>query len=53
MKILKSIFVLVLFFSLITSCTVDDITEETETNVIENTQATGGEEADVDQTEKG
>jgi len=39
MKILKSILVLILFFNLITSCTADDITEESETNTVENIQA--------------
>jgi len=52
MKTLKSIFILILFSNLITSCTVEDIIEEQETNATENVQATGGDEDDIDQTEK-
>jgi hypothetical protein len=54
MKILKSIFILILFSNLVSSCTVDDISEDTETNSIENNiQATGENSGEVDQTEKG
>ena len=53
MKILKSIFILILFSNLIISCTVDDITEETETNTIKNTQAISDDEKVIDETEKG
>ncbi len=53
MKILKSIFVLVLFSNFIVSCAADDITEEQETIATENIQATGDDGKDVDQTEKG
>lgn len=53
MKTLKSIFILILFSILIASCTVEDIVKETETNSIENRQATGEDGEDVDQTEKG
>lgn len=52
MKILKSIFVLVLFSNFIISCTVDDITEDSEINQTE-IQATGENNAEDDQTEKG
>lgn len=52
MKILKGFFVLVLFFNLITSCTADDITEESETNSVEKIQSTDDDNAQVDQTEK-
>ncbi|TVZ27870.1 hypothetical protein JM83_2939 [Gillisia sp. Hel_I_86] len=53
MKILKSFFILILFFNLIVSCTADDITEKTETNATKNVQATGETDDHVDQTEKG
>jgi hypothetical protein len=53
MKILKSIFILILFFIFITSCTIDDIVEESETNATENIQANGDDEENVDETEKG
>ena len=53
MKILKSIFVLILFSNLVSSCTVDDISEGTETNLIEsNIQATGENDGIVDETKK-
>ncbi len=53
MRILKSIFILILFTKLVVSCTDDDIIEVHETNAIENIQATGEDETDVDQTKKG
>ncbi len=53
MKILKTIFILILFTTLITSCTPEDIGDELEINSFENIQATGEEGAEADQTEKG
>lgn len=53
MKILKSIFILILFTNLVVSCTDDDIIEVHETNAIENIQASGGDGEEVDQTKKG
>ena len=53
MKILKSTFILMLLSNLVISCTADDINEESEQNLIENIQATGGDEDNIDPTEKG
>ena len=39
MKILKSTLVLILIFNYITSCSADDILDESETNTIKNIQA--------------
>ncbi len=52
MKILKIIFILILFSNLIVSCTIDEIIEEQETSTTENKQATGDETEDIDETEK-
>ena len=52
MKILKSIFILILFSIFITSCTVDDIVEESGTNLLENIQANGDDGENIDETEK-
>ena len=53
MKILKSLFVLILFSNLSISCTVEDLVEESEINAIENVQATEDNSKEVDETEKG
>jgi hypothetical protein len=62
MKILKSIFILILFSISIISCTDEDIEDEFEKNSVEivqtttnqniNTQATGEDQQSVDETEK-
>jgi len=53
MKTLKTIMILSLFSNFITSCTVDDITEDSDVDPIENVKATGDNKEDVDETEKG
>jgi len=53
MKVLKSIFILILFSTFITSCTSEDIVVQPEVNSIENLQATGSDDKEVDETEKG
>jgi len=53
MKILKSILILILLSNLNISCTTEDIVEESEINAIDNILATGEEDEEVDETEKG
>ncbi|MGS2764815.1 hypothetical protein [Sinomicrobium sp. M5D2P9] len=55
MKTIKTTMILILFSSIIVSCTVDDFTEDTELNSIEkNLQGTGENDSNsVDETKKG
>lgn len=55
MKTMITIMILILFSSFAVSCTVDDLTEDTELNSMEkNLQGTGDNDSNsVDETEKG
>lgn len=55
MKTMITIMILILFSSFVVSCTVDDLSEDTELNSMEkNLQGTGDDDSNsVDETEKG
>jgi len=55
MKTILTTLALILFSSFVVSCTVDDLTEDTDLNSIEkNIQGTGDDDSNsVDETEKG